>query len=390
MANLSTRKDTNKLYFDFVFQGKRCRESSGLIDTSTNRRKLKPKLDRITLELATGTFRYALHFPSSRNRLKRAQDEAVQSATPPFEVFVAEWLEENKVNWRDSHRVNIESIINKHYLPAFAGCAVDSIDRPTILKFRAKLASLPGRNGRESLSNNRINKIMDPLRRIFEEASDRYGFPYPFERIKPLKIEKTDVEPFSLDEVNRLLVAVRPDYRTYFLVRFFTGMRTGEIDGLKWRYIDFNNRVIRVREAKVAGQETYTKTDASQRDIHMSAPVLKALQHHKQATGGLSDFVFCHQTGQPIDHNNVTKRVWYPLLKRLGMRKRRPYQTRHTAATLWLAAGESPEWIAKQMGHANTQMLFRVYSRFVPNLTRQDGSAFERMLAKNKGSADHA
>ncbi|MFQ3191126.1 MAG: integrase [Paraglaciecola sp.] len=78
-----------------------------------------------------------------------------------------------------------------------------------------------------------------------------------------------------------------------------------------------------------------------------------------------------------------TKRVWYPLLARLGIEKRRPYQSRHTTATLWLAAGESPEWIAKQMGHASTEMLFKVYSRFVPNLTRKDGSAFEKLLQQN-------
>jgi integrase len=54
---------------------------------------------------------------------------------------------------------------------------------------------------------------------------------------------------------------------------------------------------------------------------------------------------------------------------------------RHTAATLWLAAGEAPEWIARQLGHTSTEMLFRVYSRYVPNLTRQDGSAMDRLLA---------
>lgn len=89
----------------------------------------------------------------------------------------------------------------------------------------------------------------------------------------------------------------------------------------------------------------------------------------------------------PLDHKNVTNRVWYPLLRHLGIEKRRPYQCRHTAATLWLAAGENPEWIAHQMGHTTTEMLFRVYSRFVPNLTRQDGSAFERLLMQN-GAAD--
>ena len=46
---------------------------------------------------------------------------------------------------------------------------------------------------------------------------------------------------------------------------------------------------------------------------------------------------------------------------------------RHSAATLWLASGENPEWIAKQLGHTSTEMLFKTYSRYVPNLTRQDG-----------------
>jgi integrase len=54
---------------------------------------------------------------------------------------------------------------------------------------------------------------------------------------------------------------------------------------------------------------------------------------------------------------------------------------RHTCATLWLAAGENPEWIARQLGHTTTEMLFRVYSRYVPNLTRRDGSAFDSLVS---------
>ena len=68
-----------------------------------------------------------------------------------------------------------------------------------------------------------------------------------------------------------------------------------------------------------------------------------------------------------------------------------PYQTHHTAATLWLAAGERPEWIARQVGHTSTEMLFRVYSRYVANLTRQDGSAADALLKVFKfgGDDDH-
>ncbi|TMM47056.1 tyrosine-type recombinase/integrase [Colwellia ponticola] len=383
MAKLSARKDTNKLYFDFSFDGRRCREKTNLIDTKINRRRLQKKLDQINAELLTGQFSYLGHFPSSKVALKLEQTEADKydvTDMPLFVDFIDEWFAESIVKWRPSHLRNMLSMKNKYYLPSFSERTIDSITRADLLKFRTSLAKEPGRNGRLTLSNNRINKIMDPLRRVFEEAADRFDFNTPFVRIKPLKIEKTDVNPFSFEEVKKIVDKVRPDYSRYYLVRFLTGMRTGEVDGLKWKYVDFTNRLIKIRETIVAGTCDYTKNDFSQREISMSEPVFNALQEQHAASAGLSDYVFCNQTGSPVDHNNVTKRIWYPLLKRLGLEKRRPYQTRHTAATLWLASGESPEWIARQMGHSNTQMLFQVYSRFVPNLTRQDGSAFEKLL----------
>jgi integrase len=136
-----------------------------------------------------------------------------------------------------------------------------------------------------------------------------------------------------------------------------------------------------VRETFVLGEDEYTKTDGSQRDIQMSQPVLDALRSQFLVTGPTSEYVFCNRMGTPLDNKNFSDRVWYPLLRHLGMDARRPYQMRHTAATLWLASGEAPEWIARQLGHTSTEMLFRVYSRYVPNLTRQDGSAMERLLA---------
>jgi integrase len=117
----------------------------------------------------------------------------------------------------------------------------------------------------------------------------------------------------------------------------------------------------------------------------MSDRVFNALEAQKKATGIISEYVYCNTQGKPLAHRNVTRRIWYPLLTTLNLLPRKPYQTRHTAATLWLASGESPEWIAKQLGHANTMMLFTVYSRYVPNLTRQDGSAFESLLEKHLG-----
>nr|WP_305079992.1 tyrosine-type recombinase/integrase [Psychrobacter sp. JCM 18901] len=139
-----------------------------------------------------------------------------------------------------------------------------------------------------------------------------------------------------------------------------------------------------MREALVNGEMGPTKTLGSQRDIAMSQLVYDALLEQKARTYGKSEFVFCNSQGNPMEYRNVNRRVWKPTLALLGLKHRRAYQTRHTAATLWLAAGENPEWIARQMGHSSTEMLFRVYSRYVPDITRQDGSAMDNLLLASK------
>ncbi|QLG89565.1 site-specific integrase [Chitinibacter bivalviorum] len=402
MGAIRARKETGLLFIDFRWEGKRCREQTNLRDNATNRRKLEKMLQQIESEIKLGRFDYARFFPESKSAensvfntspiksigtaLNTTTEDGAEQKGPLFSVFIEEWLVESQITWRRSHQVNIRGMIDKYYLPAFGTVGVGNITRADLLKFRSSLAKVSGRNGNITLSANRINKIMDPLRRIFEEAADRYDFTTPFVRIKPLKVPRSDVQPFTLAEVRLIIDSVRPDFKNYYTVRFFSGMRTGEIDGLKWKYVDFERRVIMVRETIVAGEEDYTKTDSSQRDIAMCGPVFDALENQYRATGAMSEYVFCNLQGLPVDHNNITKRVWYPLLSHLGLEKRRPYQSRHTAATLWLAAGEAPEWIARQMGHANTEMLFKVYSRYVPNLTRRDGSAFERLLLQGQSS----
>lgn len=171
----------------------------------------------------------------------------------------------------------------------------------------------------------------------------------------------------------------RKSFHEYYVVRFFTGMRTAEIDGLKWKYVDFVNKKIMVRETWQNKQWVGPKTESSVRDIDMSKRVEEALRAQKKITGR-KDLVFCNNKGEPFDYNNISKRIWYPTLEKAGLVPRTPYQTRHTCATLWLASGENPEWIAKQLGHSDTQMLFKIYSKFIPNLTRKDGSAFEKFV----------
>ena len=380
------------LVVDFRFRGVRCRERTSLADTPQNRRRLQKLVERMEAAILLKTFRYADYFPGSP-KIARFQDidrriERARSGAPAFADFAETWFVESAVAWRHSHETLVRATLDRHLLPAFGTCRVDEVTRTDVLQFRAALANTDRGATRKGLLPATINRIMSPLRAILTEAALRYGFESPVRDIKSLSVPRTKVEPFTLEEVRRFLAAVRADFRPYYTVRFFTGMRTGEVDGLKWRYVDFERRQILVRETYVMGQVDYTKNDHSQREIAMSEPVYEALREQLGRTDGQT-FVFCNRQGNPLNYRNVARRVWYPLLRYLDLLPRKPYQTRHTAATLWLAAGENPEWIARQMGHATTEMLFRVYSRYVPNITRRDGSAFDALLREqdsNTGS----
>jgi len=393
----SIRELNGKLFFDFRVKGQRCREYTAVEDNKPNRSRMEKILKKIEENIAAGTFDYRSYFPGSKLASKfdenpapkRTVGQYAQSVytapmpmmnTPTFKEFSEQWFNEFSIGWRRTYIYTVQQILDSRLIPEYGDIEVSNIRREDILSFRSILAKDPGRKQDSKLSPRRINAIVLVLKQVLNEAADRYNFNTQVDRIKPLKLKKTDVKPFTLEEVQKIINTVRPDFKNYFTVRFFTGLRTGEIDGLKWKYVDFEKRLINIRETFTAGEEDYTKNDTSQRDIQMSIPVYNALKAQYEATHKLSKFVFCNRDGKPLDLHNFCKRVWYPLLRYLELEERTPYQSRHTAATLWLASGEAPEWIARQLGHANTEMLFTVYSRFVPNLTRKDGSAFERLL----------
>ena len=393
MGNVRARKETGNLYLDFTFKGLRCREQTSLKDTTYNRKKVESLLNKVEAMILLDNFDYGTVFPKSKNirkvinlsEAKRVKTSISKDKTPDlpsFKKYAKNWFDLKKIEWRESHCINTKSIIDKSLALHFGLLPINEISKQEILSFRSILSKKKGRNSSGYLSNKTINNHLQVLRNILLDASEEYDFVSTFRNIKPLKKQKVHINPFSLDEVNLIVNNVRKDYKNYYVLRFYTGLRTGEIDGLKWNHVDFKNRLILIRETIVNGKTEYTKTDGSQRELPMLGPVYETLKEQYLATGKICKYVFCNNNNQPLDHNNVTKRVWYPLLSFLNLEKRRPYQSRHTAATILLASGENPEWIARFLGHNSTEMLFSVYSRFIPNLTRQDGSAFEKLLTK--------
>lgn len=392
MASIRPRQETGLLVIDFRFGGKRCREQTLLPDTAINRERLQKLVERMERAMLQGTFVYTDFFPGGSG--SAAPDRAVPPvdgsaapsatspatpSTPTFSAFADQWFVESRPRWRKRNTDAMRDLIELLYVPQLGDKALHEISRADLLGFRAEIAKRPGRGG-QSISAKRINKIMSVLASILNEGCDRFGLTSPSRGIKPLKQKRSEVFPFSLAEVNALIANVRDDYRPYITVRILTGLRTGEASGLQWCDIDFENSQIHVERTFSRGGDGETKTEQSRRVITMVPKVRDALLEQQKKMLDGCPWVFHSSQGNPVDAVNFTNRTWYPLLRYLGLKKRPPYQMRHTAATLMLAAGENPEWVAQVLGHSTTEMLFRVYSRFVPNLTRNDGGAYVGLL----------
>ena len=217
----SVRERKGQLFFDFRFNGVRCREQTLLEDTPANRKRMETFMDQIDREIKQGGFQYEKYFPNSRNldRLvapvpkQREKDVVPEAAGPLFKEFASEWYLENEVAWKISYQKTIRGNVDKYLNPRFGEIKVSHITKGDILKFRSSLAKvLVGKQ--VGLSPSRINHIMTTLRQILNDAADRSNFSTPFVGIKPLKVPRTEVDPFSIEEVNLILSKVRNDLRT--------------------------------------------------------------------------------------------------------------------------------------------------------------------------------
>jgi len=257
--------------------------------------------------------------------------------------------------------------VNHYILPRFGNVPIKDIDFLDVEEFRSKL----------KCTNKRKNNVFVPMRSLMRFAL-KAGLidKNPMDLVENLSVSKPEFNPLSIDEVHRFLDVVKPKYKDFFEVAFYTGMRFGEMAALKWKYIDFKLGVIKIRETRVRVEEGRPKTAGSVRDIKMLPPVIEALRNQRKTTMGKSDYVFLNFYGRPLLPNSVNFHIWKPALKKAGLKPRSLYQTRHTFATLMLDAGELPGWVQKMMGHESLKMILERYYSYIKNYQRDDGSAF--------------
>jgi integrase len=196
--------------------------------------------------------------------------------------------------------------------------------------------------------------------------------------------ERDDDEPDPLSDVEMLAVLEQLDahMREHYTFAFMTGLRTGEQLALQLRDYDRGNQRIRVRRSLSRSFEKRPKS-GSGRWVYLNALAQAALERQLVRCQSPSDYIWVNPwTGQPWRGPNKLTKRWKRALTAAGVRYRRPYHTRHTYATLMLLAGESPYFVAQQLGHSDLEMLETRYARWIEaGRSRKPGAAMAAVHA---------
>ncbi|WP_283628157.1 Arm DNA-binding domain-containing protein [Shewanella baltica] len=382
MAHIRVRPN-GRIQFDMHLYGCRFREGTKMLATPKNLATAKTTLKKMNAEIDLGCFQYRDYFPKSK---KVTQFEQLQREKHPdreypfFNDFAYQWFERKKATWKNSYRNTMQNVLDKYLIPQFGNTLMNEITLSQVDFYRQQLMQMVKADNTRQLSNRRINNLLWPIVSMVSLAAEEYKFEYPLRRYRSLKEEKAESHPMTIKEVKLFLSHIPQEWKDYFIIRFWTGMRSCEIHGLEWQHVDFNHRLIRIRQNWVNGEVCDVKTPKSRRDLKMCDTVYDAFKRIKNLALSESGFVFTGKSDSPLDTHFVSKKLWYPTLIKAGLKRRRAYETRHTAAVLHIAALENPLYISQMLGHSDTRLLFDVYAPYIANASRNDGSAFDKLM----------
>ncbi len=198
--------------------------------------------------------------------------------------------------------------------------------------------------------------------------------------------EDQEMQILTPAEIHRLLAHAGESVRTLLLCAVMTGMRRGELLGLRWEDVDFEGNRIHVRRALWRGKFVTPKSKRSRRSIDMTRTVKEALARLPSRFRG--ELVFCAEKGTPIDPENFTKRDWARALRRSGLRRIRFHDLRHTYASLLIAQGAHPKYIQAQLGRASIQTTLDRYGHLMPDIHEAEARKLDRLVfGEGEGSA---
>ena len=262
-----------------------------------------------------------------------------------------------------------ESFLRVQLAPYFGEAALERIGRAEVEGFIAA-------KRREGKATKSVLNYLGLLHSIFAYA-ERRGLARgnPVKLVDKPRADGADPDVRFLDEseLDALIAAVPADARgpmerTLYTGAAMTGLRQGELLGLRWRDIDWPAGRVRVRQSYVRGEFGTPKSRRSTRSVPLADRVAGELDRHfkRSAYQGDDDLVFCHpQTGRPLDRSRLTKR-FKAAAKRAGIRDVRFHDLRHTFGTRMAGAGVPLRTLQEWMGHRDFKTTL-IYADYQPS-----------------------
>jgi integrase len=297
-----------------------------------------------------------------------------------LEQFVARWQHQAGSLRKPSTAKSQASHLRYHIVPALGSKRLDELTLEAQQAFVARLA--------KSLKRKTLLNVLQTLSVVLNTAKS-WGYVTEGMSIKRLTLPPRGAHAvarfFSAEEARRIITAAREPYATIYAVAAMTGMRAGELLGLKVSDIDFTQNLILVQRSLWNGQLQAPKSQTSVRAIPIPESLARRLARFvSRWTPNPLELLFATRRGTPIDASKLTQRKLQPLLKKVGIPKAGLHAFRHTCASLLVSQGASPRIAQQQLGHSDPRITLAVYSHVIGDSHRQ---AVEK-LASVFGSLD--
>lgn len=309
------------------------------------------------------------------------------------EYLLERFLEDKMTKVKKQTLNTYRWIVEKHIIPAIGDVELTKLNPMIIQGLYNKLTK------EKALSDENIQKVHTLINDSLKKA-ERWGLiaRNPAALVDRPKAVKKEITVWNVEEVRQFLKYAKKSGRYYiaFLLASTTGMRQGEILGLRWKDVDFENGCVRITQTLSSdGKDLlpYTKTKSGSRTIDLPEETVTALKKHwlfirgereKNRSYKNLDLVVCTEFGTPTHKSNI-RRVFKSIIKKADIPKIRFHDMRHTHATLLLLQGVNPKIVSERLGHADVRITLDTYSHLLPGMQKDTALKFGEMLFGEDG-----
>ncbi len=283
-----------------------------------------------------------------------------------LEAFVKEWRSNVAANLKGSTVRAMESHLRAHILPKLGKLTLTEIDTKTVQNFVTYL----GQGRSRKTVENVLLSLSSILRtaRAWEYASGKFSLE---DITMPREGVRKEQRSFTDEEAGRIIANAKQPYSTIFAVASILGLRIGEVLALRVTDVDFDKKIVRIRQSVDAATRTITavKSSASSADLPMSPELEVRLYRHLAQHDG-RDLLFTNKLGRPFSANKLREKQLHPLLRKLGIPKGGFHSMRHGTCSSLLAYGATPAVVQRQLRHSDARITLGVYSHVVGNAQR--------------------